>query len=146
MDGLNPYGKMKDITVIGKGQSDLEDYLKEEAERQGRYLVADPESEKGYYFRSDHFNFAKVGIPALYISTGNDFEGKGIDYGKQLKSDYLRDYYHQPTDEFDAGKINSDGALQDLELLFQIGKRLSMDGVWPQWKQGSEFKAAREIK
>jgi hypothetical protein len=63
-----------------------------------------------------------------------------------LKNDYLRDYYHQPTDQFDAAKINSEGALQDLELLFQIGKRLSFDNAWPQWKDGSEFKAAREIK
>ena len=82
----------------------------------------------------------------MYISTGNDFEGKGKEYGAQLKSDYLRDYYHQPTDEFDAAKINSDGALQDLELLFQIGKRLSFDNAWPKWKEGSEFKAARKSK
>jgi Zn-dependent M28 family amino/carboxypeptidase len=144
MDGLNPYGKMKDVIVIGKGQSDLEDYLKEEAERQGRYIIADPESEKGYYFRSDHFNFAKIGIPALYTGTGSDHAEKGKEYGKKLKDDYTRDYYHQPSDEFDANTINSDGSLEDLQLLFQIGKRLAFTDTWPQWKEGSEFKAARK--
>jgi Zn-dependent M28 family amino/carboxypeptidase len=146
MDGLNPYGKMKDIIAVGKGQSELEDYLNEEAKRQGRYVIPDPESEKGYYFRSDHFNFAKIGIPALYTSTGNDHAEKGKEYGQQLKNDYVRDFYHQPTDEFNAGTINSDGAIEDLQLLFQIGKRLASDGVWPKWKEGSEFKAAREKK
>jgi Zn-dependent M28 family amino/carboxypeptidase len=146
MDGLNPYGKMKDIVVVGKGQSELEDYLNEEAKRQGRYVIPDPESEKGYYFRSDHFNFAKVGIPALYTGTGNDHAEKGKEYGQQLKNEYVKNFYHQPTDEFNAGTINSDGAIEDLELLFQIGKRLASDGAWPKWKEGSEFKAAREKK
>jgi Zn-dependent M28 family amino/carboxypeptidase len=141
MDGLNPYGKMKDVIVIGKGQSDLEDYLKEEANRQGRYVVADPESEKGYYFRSDHFNFAKIGIPALYTATGNDHFEKGKEYGQQLKDEYIRNYYHQPSDQYDPSTINSDGAIEDLKMLFQIGKRLASEDKWPQWKEGSEFKA-----
>lgn len=146
MDGLNPYGKMKDIVAVGKGQSELDEYLSEEAQRQGRYVIPDPEAEKGYYFRSDHFNFAKVGIPALYTSTGNDHAEKGKEYGQQLKNEYVRNFYHQPTDEFNANTINSEGAIEDLQLLFQIGKRLASDGAWPKWKDGSEFKAAREKK
>jgi Zn-dependent M28 family amino/carboxypeptidase len=143
MDGLNPYGKMKDIIVIGKGQSDLEDDLIEEAKRQGRYVVADNESEKGYYFRSDHFNFAKVGIPALFTATGSDHAEKGKAYGQQLKDAYTREHYHQPSDQYNPATINSEGALEDLILLFQVGKKLALSDKWPQWKDGSEFKALR---
>src|SRR5690606_32841720 len=95
MDGLNPYGKMKDIMVVGAGQSELEDYLREEAERMGRDVGVDDEPEKGFYFRSDHFNFAKVGIPALYTKTGSNFEGEGHDKGLELKNTYTQKYYHQ---------------------------------------------------
>lgn len=144
MDGINPYGKMKDIIVIGKGQSALEDYLAEEAKKEGRYVVPDSEPEKGMYFRSDHFNFAKIGIPALYIGTGNDHAEKGKEYGEQLKNEYTRLYYHQPTDEYDPSRVNSAGALDDIKLLFQIGKRLASEDTWPAWKDGSEFKAARK--
>ncbi len=85
MDGLNPYGKMKDVMVVGSGQSDLEDYLKTEAKALNRDVYPDDEPEKGYYFRSDHFNFAKIGVPALYLKTGSDFEGKGKAYGRGTK-------------------------------------------------------------
>jgi len=144
IDGLNPYGRMKDIIVIGKDQSDLEDDLREVAKAQGRYVVADNESEKGYYFRSDHFNFAKVGIPALYTHTGGDHFEKGKEYGQQLKDAYTRDHYHQPSDEYDPATTNSEGAVEDLILLFQVGKKLAFSDRWPQWKEGSEFKALRK--
>ncbi|MBT1712111.1 M28 family peptidase [Fulvivirgaceae bacterium PWU5] len=143
MDGINPYGKVEDVIVIGKGQSELEDYLAAEAAKQGRYVVPDSEPEKGYYFRSDHFNFAKVGIPALYIGPGNDHAEKEKDYGLQLKSDYTKLYYHQPTDEYDSVRMNAAGALDDIKLLFQVGKRLAAEDAWPAWKEGSEFKAVR---
>ncbi|MBT1688972.1 M28 family metallopeptidase [Dawidia soli] len=143
MDGINPYGKMKDVVVIGKGQSELEDYLADAASQQGRYVVPDSEPEKGYYFRSDHFNFAKIGIPALYTGTGNDHAEKGKEYGARLKSEYTRLYYHQPTDEYDSARLNTAGALEDIKLLFQVGKRLAAEDAWPAWKEGSEFKAAR---
>jgi Zn-dependent M28 family amino/carboxypeptidase len=146
MDGINPYGKMKDVVVIGKGQSELEDYLAEAAKQQGRYVVPDSEPEKGYYFRSDHFNFAKIGIPALYTGTGNDHAEKGKEYGAQLKSEYTKLYYHQPTDEYDRARLNAAGALDDIKLLFQVGKRLAAEDAWPAWKDGSEFKAARNKK
>lgn len=144
MDGINPYGKMKDVMVIGSGQSEMEDYLWEEAKLLGRDIIPDDEAEKGYYFRSDHFNFAKIGIPALYLKTGSDFVGKGKEYGNQLKVTYTQKYYHQPSDEFDATRMNFEGGVDDLKLLFQVGKRLAFDNKWPQWKEGSEFKAARE--
>lgn len=144
MDGINPYGKMKDIMVVGSGQSELEDYLIEEAKKLERVVLPDDESEKGYYFRSDHFNFARIGIPALYIKTGSDFVGKGKDYGTALKTSYTQKYYHQPSDEFDTTRMNFEGGVDDLKLLFQVGKRLAFEKAWPDWKEGSEFKAVRE--
>jgi Zn-dependent M28 family amino/carboxypeptidase len=144
MDGINPYGKMNDVMVVGSGQSEMEDYLKEEAALVNRYVVPDNESEKGYYFRSDHFNFARIGVPALYLTTGSDFVGKGKEHGEQLKVTYTQKYYHQPSDEFDTSRMNFEGGLEDLKLLFQVGKRLSHGNDWPKWKEGSEFKAIRE--
>jgi Zn-dependent M28 family amino/carboxypeptidase len=144
MDGLNPYGKMKDVMIVGKGQSDLEDYLKAEAKILNRDVYPDDEPEKGYYFRSDHFNFAKIGIPALYLKTGSDFEGKGTDYGKQLKTTYTQKYYHQPSDEFDTTRLDFEGGVEDLKLLFQVGKKLAFEDTWPKWKDGSEFKKVRK--
>ena len=143
MDGINPYGKMKDVMVVGSGQSEMEDYLLVEAQLLGRDVVPDDEAEKGYYFRSDHFNFARIGIPALYLKTGSDFIGKGKEYGEQLKVTYVQKYYHQPSDEFDTSRMNFEGGVEDLKLLFQVGKRLSLNDKWPAWKEGSEFRAAR---
>ncbi len=144
MDGLNPYGKMKDIVVVGMGQSELEDYLKAEAEAVGRYLSPEPNPVAGYYFRSDHFCFAKVGIPALYTNTGIDHVEKGKEYGQQLQEEYVAKYYHKPSDEYDPSRWNLEGAVDDLKLLFNTGKRLAFENTWPQWKEGSEFKAVRE--
>ena len=144
MDGINPYGKMKDIVVVGIGQSDLEDYLSEEAEAVGRYTSPEPNPVAGYYFRSDHFCFAKVGIPALYTNTGIDHIEKGAEFGKQLQDEYVAKYYHKPSDEYDTTRWNLDGAVDDLKLLFNVGKRLAFENTWPQWKSGSEFRSVRE--
>lgn len=143
IDGLNPYGRMNDIVVIGIGQSDLEDYLDEEAKAVGRYTSPEPNPVAGYYFRSDHFSFAKAGIPALYTGTGIDHFEKGKEYGKQLQDEYVAKYYHKPSDEYDTTRWNLEGAVEDLKLLFNVGKRLSVETTWPQWKTGSEFKAIR---
>jgi Zn-dependent M28 family amino/carboxypeptidase len=143
IDGLGSYGKMKDIVVIGNGQSQLEDYLSEEAKKAGRYVAREPNPVAGYYFRSDHFNFAKVGIPALFTATGIDHAEKGKDYGQQLQDEFLRKHYHQPSDEYDSATWNSDGALSDLTLLYLVGKRLAIGTEWPKWKETSEFKQLR---
>ncbi|WKZ60442.1 MAG: M28 family metallopeptidase [Cyclobacteriaceae bacterium] len=144
IDGINPYGKMKDIVVVGIGQSDLEDYLNEEAKAVGRYTSPEPNPVAGYYFRSDHFCFAKVGIPALYTGTGIDHFEKGAEYGKQLQDEYVAKYYHKPSDEYDTSRWNLEGAVDDAKLLFNVGKKLSFETTWPQWKEGSEFKAVRD--
>ncbi len=144
IDGINPYGKSKDIVLVGMGQSDLEDYLSDEALRAGRYVSPEPNPVAGYYFRSDHFNFAKVGIPALYTNIGTDNLEKGKEYGKQLQDDYVAKHYHKPSDEFTAEMWKLDGAVDDLKLLFNVGKRISMEQTWPQWKPTSEFKSIRD--
>lgn len=144
MDGLNPYGKMKDIMIVGSGQSELDDLLIEEAKGLKRVVHPDDEGGKGYYFRSDHFSFAKIGVPALYLKTGVDLEGKGPEHGKQLKDTYTQKYYHQPADEFDSTRLNFEGGVEDLKLIFQVGKRLAFSNTWPKWKEGSEFKMVRE--
>ena len=144
MDGINPYGRMKDVMVIGSGQSEMEDYLKEEAKALQRDVIPDDEPEKGYYFRSDHFNFAKIGIPALYLKTGSDLIGKGKQLGEQLRKTYTEKYYHQPSDEFDTTRMNFEGGVDDLKLLFQVGKRLAFDDHWPEWRENSEFRSIRK--
>lgn len=144
MDGINPYGKMKDVSLIGMGQSDLEDLLNVELAKVDRYSAPEPTPSAGYYFRSDHFNFAKVGIPALYIGTGIDHVEKGKEYGKELQDEYTAKYYHKPSDSYDAERWNLEGAVDDVQLLYHVGKRLSDSEVWPNWKEGSEFKAIRE--
>jgi len=146
MDGLNRFGKTKDIIVIGEGQSDLEDYLKEEVEKKGGYISFDTHPEAGSYYRSDHFNFAKVGIPALYTSSGIDVIGKGKEYGQKIEDDYTDHNYHQPSDNYNAATWTMEGAISDLQLLFLVGKRIASEGKWPAWKPSSEFKAIRDKK
>lgn len=144
MDGVNPYGKMKDVSVIGVGQSEMEDLLDEELKKLGRYAAPEPNPVVGYYFRSDHFNFAKIGIPALYIGTGIDHVEKGKEYGKQLQEEYVAQYYHKPADAYDPKRWNLDGAVDDVQLLYQVGRNLANSTKWPGWKEGSEFKAIRD--
>ena len=144
MDGVNPYGKMKDVSVIGVGQSEMEDLLDEELKKLGRYAAPEPNPVVGYYFRSDHFNFAKIGIPALYIGTGIDHVEKGKEFGKQLQDEYVAQYYHKPADEYDPTRWNLDGAVDDVQLLYQVGRNLANSTKWPGWKEGSEFKAIRD--
>lgn len=144
MDGVNFYGKTKDLIVVGKGQSDLEDLLKNAAEKEGRYIAFEEHPEAGYYYRSDHFNFAKVGVPALYIENGLDVEGKGKEYGKKLTEEYTEKNYHRPSDEYDAATWKLDGAIADLKLLYLVGSQLASGHEWPGWKEGSEFKLIRE--
>lgn len=144
MDGLNRFGKTKDMVVVGQGQSELEDYLKEAIEKEGGYLSFDTHTEAGYYYRSDHFNFAKVGIPALFANNGVDVVGKGKEYGEALENDYTSKNYHQPSDNYDPTTWTGDGAINDLKLLFTIGRRMGFETRFPAWKEGSEFKLIRE--
>ena len=144
MDGITAWGPMKDLTVVGYGQSELEDIAAEIAEKQGRYIIPDPDPGKGYFFRSDHFQFAKVGIPALYASGSYEHMTKGVDHIKSLNLVYLNTQYHRPQDEYDPGHWTFDGMVLDGTLLMEVGLKIANSDIWPKWKEGSEFKAIRE--
>lgn len=145
IDVINVNGPMKDISISGAGQSELEDMFAEELKKQnGRYIAPEGHPEAGYYFRSDHFNFAKIGVPALTTDNGVDHVTKGKEYGEQRQKEWNEKYYHQPSDQYDTTRWDITGALQDIQILFQVGKRLAYGKEWPKWKEGSEFKAIRE--
>lgn len=143
VDEVNWYGKTKDIIVVGKGQNDLEDMLKEAAESKGRVIAYDNSPQAGHYYRSDHFSLAKVGVPALAQGMGIEVIGKPAGYGQQQQDEFDEKRYHNVQDNYNPNWDLS-GAVDDLQLLFIIAKRLSYSHEWPQWKEGSEFKAERE--
>jgi len=144
MDGVMSPGRMKDLTITGFGHSEMDEYGKAAAEKQGRYVIPDPEAEKGYFFRSDHFNFARIGIPALYAGGSYEHFEKGIEYAKQMNDEYLKHRYHQPSDEYDPTTTDLSGAQFDAQLYYNVGLQLANEDYFPKWYQGSEFKAARE--
>jgi Zn-dependent M28 family amino/carboxypeptidase len=143
MDVLNVHGRTKDLTLVGLGASDLDDYARDAAAEQGRIIRGDPEPEKGYYYRSDHFNFAKLGVPALDPDEGLEYIGKPPEYGEKVRRDYTDRDYHQPSDivrpDWDLA-----GAREDLKVFFAIGYRVAEADAMPGWKPGNEFKAKRD--
>lgn len=143
MDGVNQWGRTKDISVIGYGNSTLEDVLTEAAAAQNRVIKPDAEPEKGFFFRSDHFEFAKLGVPALDTDAGIDFIGKPAGYGMKKRAEYTENDYHKVSDEIKPDWDLS-GAVEDMQLLFQVGYRVAQGNRFPEWKSGSEFKALRE--
>lgn len=143
MDALNIWGKMKDITVIGYGNSELDEYVKQAAAEQGRRVRPDPSPERGSIYRSDHFPFAKQGIPVIYTSSGVDHIEHGEKWTRAKMDKYIAENYHKPSDEYDSSWELS-GAIDDLRLLFKVGYRLSMESTFPNWLEGSEFKAKRD--
>ena len=143
MDILNTWGPTRDLTVIGLGASDLDDYATAAAAEQGRKLRPDAEPEKGFYYRSDHFNFAKQGVPAFYSESGVEYVGKPENYGMQKRDEYTTHDYHKPQDEIKPD-WDMTGATQDLKLFLTMGYRLANAQKFPQWKTGNEFRANRE--
>jgi Zn-dependent M28 family amino/carboxypeptidase len=143
IDGVNQWGRTSDVVVIGLGNSTLDDVLDSVVTAAGRTIVPDPESEKGFFYRSDHFEFAKEGVPALYADAGVNYVGKPADWGLQKREEYTANDYHKPTDEI---KPDWDlaGAVEDGQMLFEVGYRIAQSPVWPEWKPGTEFKAKRE--
>ncbi|HET7306965.1 MAG TPA: M28 family metallopeptidase [Gammaproteobacteria bacterium] len=143
MDIMNVWGKTHDITVIGYGSSQLEDWLRRAAKRRGRALRPDPEPEKGFYFRADHFAFAKKGVPALFTEAGVDYLHHPKGWGLKKEHEYTREHYHKPSDEYNP-KWNLSGEAADLKLLFTVGERLANSDAWPDWYTGNQFKALRD--
>ena len=143
MDGLNVHGRTKDITIIGLGNSDLDDYAREAAASQGRDLRPDAEPEKGFYYRSDHFNFAKQGVPALNTDSGIEFIGKPPEYSKQVRENWTANIYHTPQDDVKAD-WDLAGLVEDAQLFWLVGYHVAQADKYPEWKPGTEFKALRE--
>ena len=143
MDGLNYFGPTNDITVIGYGMSQLDDYLAKHAKTQDRFLTADAYPENGYYYRSDHFELAKYGVPMLYPSIGLDHKEKGVEFGKLKEDEYTAKHYHGPSDEYETSWDLS-GAVEDLQLYFLTGRDIVNSPDWPEWNAGTEFKEIRD--
>jgi Zn-dependent M28 family amino/carboxypeptidase len=143
IDGLNVNGRTNDLTLVGYGASDLDGYARGAAGEQGRVIRPDPEPEKGYYYRSDHFNFAKQGVPALYPDEGIDYIGKPKGFGERVHSEYTDRDYHQPSDVVQPDWDLS-GAAEDLKVFFAVGYRVAEADRLPEWKPGNEFRAKRE--
>jgi Zn-dependent M28 family amino/carboxypeptidase len=143
MDVLNVWGRTRDLTIPGLGQSTLEDTLTQLAKAHGRTVLPDQEPEKGEYYRSDHFEFAKVGVPAVSYGGGYDYIGRPRDWGIKKHDDYTAHDYHKPSDMVKPD-WNLSGAVDDLRLMLELGYTVAQSGEYPQWKSGSEFKARRD--
>jgi Zn-dependent M28 family amino/carboxypeptidase len=143
IDGLNQWGRTSDVTVVGKGASTLDDVLDTVASAEGRTLSPDPEPEKGFYYRADHFEFAKQGVPAIFLDNGIHYIGKPDSYSKTKRDEYTYHDYHNVTDEVKPDWDLS-GAVDDLGMLFAAGVHVADAEAWPTWKAGSEFKARRD--
>ncbi len=143
MDGLNVYGKTKDLTITGLGNSELDDYAAQVASEQGRVVKPDPAPEKGSYYRSDHFPFAQQGVPALASGGGIDYIDKPADYGQMKREMYTTNDYHKPSDVIKPDWDMS-GVVQDLQYYWMVGYRVAQAGKYPEWKPGTEFKARRD--
>jgi Zn-dependent M28 family amino/carboxypeptidase len=143
IDALSAAGPAKDIGTSGDGKVDLQDMLVAKAKAHGRYFTPDPSPQAGHFYRSDHFPFAKRGVPAISIGSGNDLVNGGKEAGDKAEADYTDKRYHQPADEWSADWDLS-GQAQDLGLVYEIGADLANSRVWPQWQAGSEFKALRD--
>jgi Zn-dependent M28 family amino/carboxypeptidase len=143
-DLMLPIGRMKDVMVTGFGQSNLDDMLAAEASEQDRYIIKDPNSHTGMYFRSDHFPFAKKGVPSLFARGNVDSREYGIEWTKAKEDDYINNKYHRPADNYEPENWNLDGIVEDARLLFTVGYRLATSDFFPSWKEGSEFRSIRK--
>jgi Zn-dependent M28 family amino/carboxypeptidase len=143
MDSWNTHGRTKDMTLTGYGASELDDYARDAAAEQGRVVHGDAEPEKGFYYRSDHFNFAKQGVPALDIAGGVDYVGKPPEFGQQMRKEWTEKRYHTPLDVV-MPDWDLSGTREDLAVLFAVGQRVAQADKFPDWKAGNEFKAKRD--
>lgn len=145
IDGANIWGKTKDVVIIGYGKSTLDSEVEKYAGMQGRTSVPDLSPEQGSFYRSDQFNLAKIGVPSLYLDTGQDFVGRPAGWGKEVQADWNRDKYHQPGDEYDAS-WDLTGHMEDMELLFRVIHHIADAAEMPSWLPGDEFEKIRMNK
>lgn len=146
IDGANVVGRQREIGVVGQGLNTLEDLLVDAAKTQGRTVLPESEPEKGYYYRSDHFEFAKLGVPALYLDKASDeIVDRPPGYGKQRREEYRENDYHKVSDTVKSWWDLS-GAVEDAQLLVRIAYAIAQTNRWPEWKPGAEFKARRDAQ
>ncbi|HZR05746.1 MAG TPA: M28 family peptidase [Candidatus Udaeobacter sp.] len=143
IDTVNLWGKTHDIEDLSNNNSTLDDLLGAAAKHNGREMKPNSQPEKGSFYRADHFEFSKRGVPSLYTGGGKDFTGKPANFGQEKKDDYTTHHYHQVSDEVDPNWDLS-GAVQDIDLLFEVGYQVANGDKFPEWKPGSEFKAKRD--
>ena len=143
MDGANQFGRTTDMVTIGFGASTIDDIGIAVAKEQGRTMLPEKHPEFGSYYRSDHFEFAKVGVPAYYAESGTLFEGESPEFGEKLIENYIANDYHKPSDEVKP-EWTFEGAAQDAAFLFEVGRRIANSDTWPTWRPGNEFKSRRD--
>lgn len=143
MDAFGMAGPAKNVIVVGKGKSQLDRYLEAALTEDGRVAEAEPTPEKGYYYRSDHFSFAKLGVPMIYFEGGEDLVDGGREAGEAISKDYTENRYHGPKDEYDPN-WNWDGVMGDLKVYYTVARMLAMTEDWPNWNEGDEFRATRD--
>jgi Zn-dependent M28 family amino/carboxypeptidase len=143
LDGVNLIGRTRDVVMIGRGASTLDEIVEEAARAQGRTVTGDPEPEKGFFYRSDHLPFLQAGVPAFYPHPGVEVRGRPAGWGLEQRRRYVREDYHQPSDvvreDWDLA-----GTIEDAELTLAVGRAIADAEARPEWKPGSEFRAAGE--
>jgi Zn-dependent M28 family amino/carboxypeptidase len=144
MDGLNVTGRTRDFVLTGAGKSEVEDLAVRLITAQGRRVSPEPTPERGFYYRSDHFELAKLGVPMLYGKSGEDMVAGGAARGRALAEDYVANRYHKPDDEYDP-RWDWAGAVEDLTVYYRLGREMAdTPGLWPNWYQTAEFRAIRD--
>ncbi len=143
IDGANLWGETDDVTVQGEERSELGALVHARAEQLGLEIMPDAEPEKGFFFRSDHFPFARAGIPSLYVEHGRRYRGRPADYGQRIQEAYTAERYHSPQDEF-SDSFTFAGAVQQGTMVFLVSLDIAMSDAWPEWHVGQEFKSARD--
>lgn len=143
IDGMNIWGRTRDVSVIGLGKSNVDALITKLAKAQGRIVKADELSDRGFFYRSDQFNFAKHGVPAAYFASGSDFIGRTPEWGKKKREEFEAKNYHQPSDEL-TPDWNLSGGVEDVQLYFQLGFEIAQAPKMPEWNKGDEFEAPRQ--
>lgn len=143
IDGVNPWGKTRDIENISAGNTTLDELFETVAAGQGRVVIPATQPEKGYIYRADHFEFFKEGVPCLYPNGGKEVIGREPEYGRSKADEYTAQHYHQPSDRLDP-TWDLSGAVEDTQLLFEVGYQIASGAFLPEWKPGGEFKIKRD--
>jgi Zn-dependent M28 family amino/carboxypeptidase len=143
IDGMNVWGRTRDVAVVGLGKSTLDDWIQAIAATQGRTVRAEAFPDKGSYYRSDHFSLARVGVPAAYLDAGTEAVGRPPGWAREQQEAWERAHYHQPSDDL-RPEWDFSGAIEDAQLLFHLGVKVAEASRLPEWRPGDEFEAARK--